>query len=155
MVICKLFNHVLSFVSVKKIFKQFQCHAMTSFLNSVDYAYKKNSQECPAFNSTSIVTELFCKMSTARPIPRHELPRIICQTRWANAQTINIRHTRSTSQSFSLHNQPSRTFELLPAILQQNDCLIKFWLSRNPYPMALSEHQCHSKWNQIVEFRSV
>ena len=42
--------------------------------------------------------------------------------RRVNAQTIHIHHTyRTSSQASSLHNQPSRTFELLHATFQQRN----------------------------------
>ena len=47
---------------------------------------------------------------------------ITTTTRGANAQTIYVRHTYRTPESSPLLNQPSRTFELLHAILQQNNC---------------------------------
>ena len=43
------------------------------------------------------------------------------KTRRANAQTIHTH--RTSSQSSSLHNQPSWKFELLPTTLWQNDCI--------------------------------
>ena len=43
--------------------------------------------------------------------------------RTEKCSTILIRYTyRTSSQSSPLHNQPSRTFELLHATLEQNDC---------------------------------
>ena len=74
-------------------------------------------------------------------------------TRRANAQTIHICHTyRTYSQSSPLHNQPSWTFELLHAALQQNDCKSSTFPHNS---VTVSEHQGHSNWNQTVEFSSV
>ena len=55
----------------------------------------------------------------------------------AHAETIHIRYTYRTISQY-IHNQPSRTFELLYATLQQNACA-SFYLSRNP--VTSSEHQ--------------
>ena len=62
----------------------------------------------------------------------------------ANAQTIHIRHTyRTCSQSSSLLNQPSRTFELPHTNLQHNDYFLK--------PVTSSEHRGHINWNQTLD----
>ena len=46
----------------------------------------------------------------------------LLHTRRANALTFHIRHTyRTPPQSFPLDNQPSLSFEMLHATLQQND----------------------------------
>ena len=59
-----------------------------------------------------------------------------------------ILHT--SLQSSSLHDQPSQTFELLHATLEQNDCKS----SAFPVTVTLREHQGHSNWNQTVQFSS-
>ena len=62
-----------------------------------------------------------------------------------------ICHTyRTSSQSSSLHNQPSQTFELLHATLRQNDCTsYSFPLN----PVTLSENKGNSNWNQTVQLK--
>ena len=58
------------------------------------------------------------------------------QTKRAQSRTIHIRRTFWTSsQSSPLHNQPSRTFDLLHATLQQNDC------TSSSRPVTPQEHQ--------------
>ena len=70
--------------------------------------------------------------------------------RWLDGTKATIMHNISFFLLVTrFHNQPSRTFELLHATLQQND------VTSSNFPVTLSEHQGHSSWNQSVDFTSV
>ena len=97
-----------------------------------------SDSEKPAFLKPMLITYTFntnelqlmvCNRNHMHSPTRHwklcnKADEEIDNTGWgrANAQMIHICHNcRTSSQSSSLHNQPSQTFELLHATLQQND----------------------------------